>query len=409
MGLNLDLGQIMFVLSDALDLVGVDDVAHGKRVAYMAHRIGRAAGLEDDALDTVFHAGLFHDCGVSSTREHRDLAAGLDWGGEEAHCLRGETLVASFPPMVQLAPIIRWHHTHADRFPDLDAPRDALRLANLVYLADRVDALIAASRAPDVLLATGSIRTVIAENRGTRFLAEFVDAFLDQSSHEAFWLTLEPRALGPWLGSQLGRRKPVEMSDADLRSLAGVLATIVDAKSPFTAEHSHHVAAVARGLACHMGVPAERQAEVEVAALLHDLGKLRVPDVILEKPDILAGSERIRITRHAFDTWQILSRVRGLEEIARWASYHHEWVRGGGYPFGIGGDDLVPEARAVAVADVFQALRQDRPYRTRTDVHDALHVVDRMVGQGHLDGDIVGLLHEDLSWFEAAATGDGPA
>ena len=76
MGLKVDLHQVVYVLSDALDLVGVDDVAHGKRVAYMAVRCAEALGLPRNARDDLLYAGLFHDCGVSSTREHHDLAAG---------------------------------------------------------------------------------------------------------------------------------------------------------------------------------------------------------------------------------------------------------------------------------------------------------------------------------------------
>lgn len=405
MGLMLDLRQIVFVLSDALDLVGVDDVAHGKRVAYMAHRIGTSAGLGPHELDDGIHAGLFHDCGVSSTREHRDLTAGLDWGGEEAHCIRGETLVSSFAPLARLAPVIRWHHTHASTLSRLDAPAPLLRLANLIYLADRVDALVAAAPEPDPLLAAARIRTLIAENRGTRFMPDLVDAFQDESSREAFWLTLEPRALGPWLGSLLRNRPLHPMSPADLKSLASVLATIVDAKSPFTAEHSHRVSAVARHLALELGMDPVRVALIEVAALLHDLGKLRVPDAILDKPAPLAVAERIRITRHAFDTWQILSRIQGFDEVAGWAAHHHEWVSGGGYPFGLSGDALGPEARLIAVADVFQALRQDRPYRHPMDPAQSMFHVDRMVAQGHLDGDIAGLLHRNLPDYAAAADG----
>lgn len=407
MALRLDLRQVVYVLSDALDLVGVDDVAHGKRVGYMAHRVGEALDLPDPALDDLLHAGLFHDCGVSSTREHRNLADSLDWDGEDDHCRRGEALVRSFGPFAHLAPVIRHHHSHARALRRLDLP-DAVALpANLIYLADRVDVLVAGSPEPDVLLARENVRRVVNENRGTRFREDAVDAFLEASGHEAFWLTLEPRALGPWLGRIARRRADRDLSLADLRALASMLATIVDAKSPFTAEHSHRVSAVAGLLAGAASLDAERCGWVEVAGLLHDLGKLRVPDAVLEKPGALDASERVRITRHAFDTWQILARVDGLEEIARWASHHHEWVRGGGYPFGLTGADLGIEARVIAVADVFQSLRQDRPYRGRMPLERALGIVDEMTAAGKLGADVTGLLHGHLAACESAATGVG--
>ncbi len=405
MGMRLDLRQIVYVLSDALDLVGVDDVQHGKRVAYMARVIAAEMGLPAADLDDLVHAGLFHDCGVSSTKEHRNLAGSLDWDGEEAHCRRGESLVAAFAPLAPLAPVIRWHHAHVKDHPGLEAsPRDLL-LANLVYLADRIDVLVAQAGDRDVLLAREGIRQVIRENRGTRFDARAVDAFLEVSGHEAFWLTLEPRALGPFLGRLARQHADRDLSVEELHQLAVVFATIVDAKSPFTAQHSVRVAAVAQALADAAGIDGERRGLVGVAGLLHDLGKLRVPDAILDKPGALDGGERVRITRHAFDTWQILSRIDGFEEIACWAAYHHEWVKGGGYPFGIGGEGLSPEARILAVADVFQALRQERPYRGRMPVGRALEHIDAMVASRHLDGDVAGLLHRDLDACEAAATG----
>lgn len=405
MGLRLDLRQIVYVLSDALDLVGVDDVFHGKRVAYMARRTGEALGLDDNALDDLFHAGLFHDCGVSSTREHHDIETSPDGTGDDSHCLRGEALVASFLPLAHLAPVIRWHHADVPTLEGLDITPAARLLANLVHLADRVDVLITAAGADDLLLARAPVLDAVREQRGTFFRPDATDAFLDVASHEAFWLTLEPRALGPYLGRLARHRADQEMTVAELRQLAVVFATIVDAKSPFTAEHSLRVAAVARRLADAAHLDEERQGLVEVAALLHDIGKLRVPDQILEKPGKLDGKERMRVTRHAFDTWQILSRIDGFEEMARWAAYHHEWVRGGGYPFGVSGKDLGPEARLVAVADVFQALRQDRPYRGRMPLSVALGHIDAMAVEGKLDGDFVSLLHRDIVGCEAAATG----
>jgi len=406
MGLRLDLRQIVYVLSDALDLVGVDDVFHGKRVAFMARRAGEALGLDEGALDDLFHAGLFHDCGVSSTCEHVAIGSSPDWEGDDSHCVRGEALVASFRPMAHLAPVIRWHHRHALELDALDLPPVTRQMANLVYLADRVDVLVTRAHAVDVLLARASILAVVREHRGTRFRPDVTDAFLEVAAHEAFWLTLDAGALGPYLGRLARGHADQDITVEDLRQLAVVFATIVDAKSPFTAEHSLRVAAVARRLARGARMDDERQGLVEVAALLHDIGKLRVPDGILEKPGALDGPERMRVTRHAFDTWQILSRIEGFEEVARWAAYHHEWVRGGGYPFGVSGAELSPEARLVAVADVFQALRQDRPYRGRMPLAGALGHIDVLVSDGKLDGDFVSSLHRDIDGCEAAATGD---
>lgn len=405
MALNLDLRELVYVLSDALDLVGVDDVHHGKRVAYMAHAIGDHMGFADATLGDLLYAGLFHDCGVSSTREHRDLADSLDWDGAEAHCIRGADLVSRFGPLTHLAPIIRWHHTHATELGRADSSPHHLMLANLIYLADRVDVLTGQAGDQDILTARAGIREVVEANRDTRFMSKLVDAFLAASSSESFWLTLEPRTLTPWLQRQARRNGDTrELSVTEVRQLAEVLAVIVDAKSPFTAEHSVRVAAVADVLASAAGLNPDREALVEVAALLHDIGKLRVPDSVLDKPGSLSPEERQSIARHSFDTYQILSQIEGFEEIARWAAYHHEWVKGGGYPFGIQGGEIPIEARIVAVADIFQALRQDRPYRERLPLDKVVSLMEIMCGAGQLDNEVVGFLFHELEAAEAAAT-----
>lgn len=404
MDMWLDLRRIVYVLSDALDLVGVDDVGHGKRVAYMASRTAEALGLPEQAREDLLSAAMFHDCGVSTTREHRDLSGGLDWSGEDAHCRRGALLVATFRPLVHLEQVIRWHHTHADVLESMDLPVLVKILANLIYLADRVDVLVLTS-GKDVLIARRDIHETVRENMGTRFRTDVGEAFLKASRHEEFWLTREPPALGRWLGRQAAMPYTQYLSLADLEALGAMFATIVDAKSPFTSQHSHRVAAIARVLAGAAGLSVDRTRKVGVAALLHDIGKLRVPDSVLDKPAPLDADERCSMIRHAFDTYEILSRIEGLEDISQWAAFHHECVQGGGYPFGHAADRLTVEARIIAVSDVLQALRQNRPYRGSMPLPEAVRVIDGMAGSGKLDADIVDLMHNNLDVCDAAAIG----
>lgn len=405
MTMKIDLRRVVYVLADALDLVGVDDEAHGKRVAFMAVRAADVLGLTPADKDELLLAGLLHDCGVSSTREHGDLASGLDWDGEDAHCERGAALVLKFRPLAHLAPLIRRHHTHATDLEKLDLTDRHKAMANLIYLADRVDVLAVADGG-DVLMARERICGIVRDNLGTRFRVDVGEALLEAALHEEFWLTREPRALSAWIGRQFWDSHPMTLTLDELESLGSMFATIVDAKSPFTASHSHRVAAVARILAVTAGLDEDRARLVGVAALLHDIGKLRVPDAVLDKRGGLDVGERCTMVRHAFDTWQILSRIEGFEEISRWAAFHHECVDGGGHPFGIRGSELALESRIVAVADVFQALRQDRPYRGRMPLEQTMSVIDGMVLTGKLDGELVRILQDSLDECDAAAVAD---
>ena len=120
------------------------------------------------------------------------------------------------------------------------------------------------------------------------------------------------------------------------------------------------MANVARELAARVGFSEQEQWEIEMAGLVHDLGKLAIPDEILEKPGPLTSSERQIMCQHPYHTYRIHPRYQPWR-IARWGALHHERLDGSGYPFGLGATSWTWEFPAVA--DLFQALSQDRPYR----------------------------------------------
>ncbi len=403
--MEVDLWQLVYTLSNTLDLVGVDDRFHGKRVAVMAAAVGEELGLDRPMLDMAFFGGLLHDIGVSSTRVHRQLVTELDWAGVSAHCERGETLLLSFRPLAHLASFVRHHHTHWDQFACRDLPPQTALLANLIYLVDRVDALAGKHYGQDLLLAHNRIRGTVGRYRDTFFAPGLVDAFLSASAKEAFWLRLEPNHVRASALARMPEPEPGELESADTRQLAKLFAVIVDAKSPFTAEHSVGVARLARRLAEAARLPAETCDRLEIAGMLHDIGKLMVPDEILEKPGGLSAAELAVIRQHSFETYQALSQVRGFEQITGWAAYHHETLNGSGYPFHLGRDELSFEARIVAACDVFQALAQKRPYRPALSRGVILRKMKSKVRIGRLDGDVVGLAENHLDDCWQAATG----
>ncbi|KAB2968045.1 HD domain-containing phosphohydrolase [Zoogloea sp.] len=402
MSLNADLRHVIHALSDALDLVGVDDVAHGKRVGIMAAACARVAGLPDDEADFLFDLGLLHDIGVSSTRTHTHLVQLFDWEGSQVHCQVGEALLAGFPPLAAMAQPVRYHHT---RWEDLRSPGGAqhvapqvARQANLIFLVDRVDALSAPHHADNTLLdATADIRSTIAGHSGSYFDPDWVAVFLEASRTEAFWLSLEPRAVQACLLERRDRSCTWPASVVELRQLASIFARIVDAKSPFTAEHSLGVSRLARYLAERLQVSPENCDKLEIAGLLHDLGKLRVPDEILDKPSALDERERRIINTHSFETFQILRNIDGFEaEIAPWAAWHHEEPGGNGYPFHLEGSVLPLEARILRVADIFQAMVQERPYRQGLGVAQVSGFIEALVRQGRIEGRVAGVLLDNV-------------
>lgn len=407
--LQANLRHVIYALSDALDLVGVDDVAHGKRVGIMAAECGRTLGLPEAEVTFLFDLGLLHDIGVSSTRVHHNLVAQFDWTESHTHAEAGHALLAGYAPLAAMALPVRYHHTHWDELSSLDLSPAVARQANLIFLVDRVDALAASHYADNTLfLHTQSIRDQIAQCSGTLFSPELVQGFLETSRSEAFWLLLEPRSVQTCLQDQLSRGTASLVSVRDLMPLAEIFACIVDAKSPFTAQHSLGVSRLARFLGEQMGISQENCDKLEIAGLLHDLGKLRVPDEILDKPGKLDPRERLIINTHSFETFQILHNLTGFEEIAPWASYHHEEPGGTGYPFHLKGEDLPLEARILRVADIFQALAQHRPYRQGLDIGRIMEFLTELEQQGRLDADIVAMIrnHPDQS-MQAAVGSSG--
>lgn len=404
-GASIDLNEVVLALSDALDLVGVDVVQHGKRVSFMAAETGKSAGLSREDLDDLYLAGLLHDAGVSSTRELATLLGGLDFEETADHAARGADLLGRFEPFARIAEIVRRHHDWWDAPRAPAAPPEIRLLANAIFLADRVDALMRFDSGRDILLRSRSIRRVVAGLAGTRFAPRLVDAFLDASDAEAFWLTLEPRHLDRYLADALAAGRPRPAPSRSLRSLAGIFAVIVDAKSPFTARHSEGVARLASLLGRLSGLPEAECERLEIAGLLHDLGKLGVPDEILDKNAPLDEAEFARIERHTFETWQILRRVASLREVAAWAADHHESLAGRGYPFRLSEGELPLQARIVAVADVYQALAQRRPYRDSLLPAEILGTLRTMVGGGKLDSVLVELLAKHAGLCHAAAVG----
>lgn len=398
MQIETDLHQVIHALSDALDLVGIDDVGHGKRVGIMAAECVRANGGSPAEVRFMFDLGVLHDVGVSSTQVHRHLVREFDWSGSQQHCLTGAALLQDFVPLAQFAEPIRYHHTRWEAFRELGVDPRIARQANLVLLADRVDVLLAPYYADNgVFEHVAEIRNQVQAHVSSHFGPDLVELFLAASENEAFWLQLQPHTLQSYV-HDMQHGSPACRTDVDqLRQLARIFARIVDAKSAFTAEHSLGVARLARYLAEILGVAGDHCDKLEIAGLLHDLGKLRVPDEILEKPGRLDERERRIMGMHSFETYQILRNIRGFEEITPWAAYHHEAPGGRGYPFHLRAETLPLEARILRVADIIQAMAQRRPYRAALGVQDLTAFVSSLAYRGEIDAEVAAVALSDMA------------
>jgi putative nucleotidyltransferase with HDIG domain len=150
------------------------------------------------------------------------------------------------------------------------------------------------------------------------------------------------------------------------------LANALGFRDVYTREHSERVSRLAVEIGKRRGLSDERLDCLRLASLMHDIGKIGVRDDILFKPDELTPEERARIERHPALAAEILRPIHGAEEIAGIVLSHHECPDGSGYPRGLRGDEIPPEARILRVADVFSALTDSRTYKTAMDASGAL-------------------------------------
>jgi putative nucleotidyltransferase with HDIG domain len=406
--MHLSLHRVIIGLTHALDLVGVDEVRHGKRVAAMSEAVARDLGWSKPARDFILQAGMLHDCGVSQTREHHDIVDGFEWKGAKAHCHRGEHYLLECPPLADFAPIVRWHHTRWENLP-ASLPEEMRLAANLIFLTDRVDTLQSpfinaeAGRKNAILWEYPGIIERVQSLSGTFFAPVLVDAFAQSAANEAFWLAMDPEYLDQDI-ADFATVADQRLSMSDMLNIAKLFARVVDAKSAYTHDHSRRVARIARHLAQCEGRRGEALDLIEAAGLLHDLGKLRVPDYIIDKPAQLNREERASITRHAYDSFRILRNVFGGTPIAYWAGAHHENLLGTGYPFHRAGEEMELEARIISVADIFQALAQNRPYRGQQTCDEVYAHLNTLVQSGRVDGEVVGMLGRELDTCYAMAT-----
>lgn len=385
-GFEVRLADVVFSVSAALDMVSPAVVGHHQRVAGIARAIARQINLDPEQTRDLLLAAALHDIGAFSLRERLEI---MRWEVEhaEGHAFAGYRLLRSFPPFEGAAEVVRYHHTawdhgRGDRVRGVPVPLGS----HIIHLADRASVLRVDERGSP-RSAADAMRT-LAAGAGRLFVPELVEG-LEAAARPGFWSDLAAAGDGELREDEALGAAP--MTEADFRGLARLFWQIVDFRSRFTATHTSGVAAVAGFLAPLAGVGASAGRKVAIAAGLHDLGKLAVPSEILEKEHPLVPGERAAILDHPLHGWRVLGRIPGMEEINVWANFHHERLDGRGYPFGVPAVDIPLESRVVAVADVFTALTEERPYRRGMSVREAIGILGGMAGEGALDGDVVGV------------------
>ncbi|EPO2956002.1 HD-GYP domain-containing protein [Vibrio cholerae] len=388
-----NLRQTFFCIARALDSVGIDDINHGHRVGYMAYSCAKAMEWSEEECQLVFSLGLIHDCGVAQKRDFYNLLENMQPDNVRQHCLRGYELLSHCPPLSLFADAILYHHTPWKDLKNIDIADRDKRFAALIFLSDRIDYLKELYPKDQFGNVTQEARNQvcleIGRLSGTLFERDLVREMQNLLEKEFIWFSMDYQhveALGQTLPSIPFFEQKLGVDD--VMSIAMLMANIVDAKSQFTFYHSQKVAEICQRLAKELGLDPEMQKALYLTGLVHDIGKLHTPEDILHKPGKLDESEYLCIQRHSTDSRYMLQMMFGNSIICEWASNHHERLDGSGYPRGLQGLDIDLPSRIIAVADVFQALTQARPYRGRMSLKEVMNILSHEVSCGRLDSQV---------------------
>lgn len=362
---------------------------HHMQVSYLAYQLAGELNLPDEKKFEIFIAGALHDVGAFSLEDRVDLLEFEDTKPGE-HSAAGSLILEKFTPFSVIARLIRFHHVPWKNGKGAFQNGELVPIrSHIIHLADRVAVKI--SREKPVLSQVHDICRAISEFKGEVFVPEHVNALLNLAKREYIWLDIISDSIEAVLKRTVLYRTN-ELSIEEMVDFSRLICRLIDFKSKFTAAHSSGVAAVAIELSRLAGFSKNERKLIEIAAYLHDLGKLAIPSEILEKQDKLTDNEWFIMRSHVYHTYQVLEPFEMLRVAGYWGALHQERLNGTGYPFGLKSDELPLGSRIMAVADVFTALTEDRPYRKGMEPKNTMAVLKSMVKAGELDGALVNMV-----------------
>lgn len=375
-------------VSNTMDMLNSNLAEHHSKTAYIATSIAKALGKSNYEIERIAYAALLHDCGVFSLAEGNML---IDFNfdeEEDRHSKAGAKLLKGMFEF-DLSEIVRFHHVNWQDGAGADFNGTQIPIeSHIIHLADRVAVLTPGDT--KIINKKRSIVETVTTCDSSLFHPELTKAFIDISGKDSFWLDIIDKNINETI-RELIPVTSVTLNVNKLKAFSKAISHLIDYKSRFTACHSIGNAQVAYVLGLKCGFSQSQCSLLEIAGLLHDLGKLAIPTEILEKNGGLDEDEFAIMRSHSYMTYSALKRVKGMENIVRWASEHHEKLDGTGYPFRKHGADLSLESRILAVADIYTALSEDRPYREGMKKENVVKILGSMSGL-HIDASIVTVL-----------------
>ena len=420
------LSEVISALSYALDITEGQPEGHSIRSAVIGMRIAEEIHLSIEERSALFYALLLKDLGCSSNAarvcslfkaDDREIKHGLktvNWTSLprsllyaarnaasrsspvrraahvvllalkgpssakplfEIRCERGASIARLLGFSELTAQAIRSldEHWNGQGHPSRLIGDEIPLLARILGLAQTVEVFFRA-------YGIDAAYQMADDRRGKWFDPALVAALVSIRRDSAFWERLENEDLERQLNDLEPEESVLLASEDRLDRVAEGFARVIDAKSPWTFRHSEGVADIAVGVAEVLGLGPRDLSTIRRAALLHDIGKLGISNLVLDKPGRLTDDERREMQRHPELTQRILERVACFNYFAKMASAHHERLDGRGYHLGLSAEQISLGTRILTVADIFEAMSAERPYRPPQPGEKVLEAMARDVG-----------------------------
>lgn len=341
--------ELIKVILKALRFMDSRLINHGERVAYIAYELWSYLNLSNKIdLKTLMILSVFHDIGAFKTEEITKM---LEFDSEDVlnHSIYGYLFFKYLSPLKEYAEVILYHHTHYDELKSVKYKHSLY--AELIFLADRIDVLIATGETNDIMGA-------LTENPN-KFNPELVYALQNNDLQEKIKNKLASE-------DYLAIIEKVYSSFTFSKELAldylKMLIYSIDFRSEQTVSHTINIVGVTFSLANILNLSKKECQSLYLGALLHDIGKIAIPSTILESTNKLNNDEMRVMQEHVKYTETIILGIVS-DEISNMAVRHHEKLDGSGYPYGLTSQDLTFNEQLIAVADIFSALISKRSYK----------------------------------------------
>ncbi len=410
------LSELIGAMSYALDIAEGEPPGHAQRACLIGMRMADVIGLDPDARADLFYALLLKDAGCSANSARMAALFGADdqrakrtskltdwsrpfsafvWSmrtvapdgslGARVSRLRAiqaerevtkSLMQARCDRGAEIARMLGFSDGTAEAIRALDEhwngrgqPRGLQ--GSEIPLAGRILCLAQTAEVFNRARGAGTACEVAAKRSGHWFDPMLVDALASFRDDDAFWASL----IAPDLTTVAPPDRIVVVDDNRLDQIAHGFAAVIDVKSPWTHQHSDRAWGLVRGIGTLLGLEADTMRGLGRAAQLHDIGKLAISNRILDKPGRLTDTEFAKVREHPLVTRRILERVPGFRDLSALAGSHHERLDGSGYPHGLTATELTMPMRVLAIADVYEAMTAERPYRSAFTVERALEIM----------------------------------